>query len=204
MKNKDESKQKIFNAIGRLFKTEGVNALYYANIAREAGVDRSLVYQYFGRNIKKLIEEYIVQKDYWMRFFEKVKEEVGQNDHETGKDLIIDVLQKQWAYLAVDTEMQHLILWELSGDSDLMRSIHHTREMMAEPMLELAEQKFKGTFVKITPIIVLLLSGIYYANIHAVHNGPIICGMDVRSVEGQVDLLKAIQQIIEWAYEHAA
>ncbi|GAA3989284.1 TetR/AcrR family transcriptional regulator [Mucilaginibacter dorajii] len=204
MKNKDETKQRIFNAIGRLFKADGINALYYANIAREAGVDRSLVYQYFGRNIKKLIEDYILQKDYWMKFFEKVKAEVGKNDHEPGKELIIELLQRQWEYLSADMEMQHLILWELTGDSDLMRSIHHTREMMAEPMLELAEQKFKGTLVKITPIIVLLLSGIYYANIHAVHNGSVICGIDVRSIEGQADLLKAIQQIIEWAYEHAA
>ncbi|MDB5285829.1 MAG: Regulatory protein TetR [Mucilaginibacter sp.] len=203
MKNKDESKQKIINAVGKIFRTEGQPGLYHTRIALEAGVDRSLVYQYFGRNIKKLIEEYIVQKDYWLRFFEKINEEVGKNNHETGKDLIIDILQKQWEYLSADLEMQHLILWELSGDSDLMRSIHHTREMMAEPMLELAEQRFKGTVVKITPIIVLLPSGIYYANVHAVHNGSIICGMDVRSVEAQVDLLKAIQQIIEWAYEHA-
>lgn len=202
MKNKDDSKQRILNAVGEIFRTEGQAGLYYTRIAREAGVDRSLIYQYFGRNKKKLIEDYIVQKDYWLTFFEKINEEVGKSRHDTGKDLIIDVLQKQWEYLSTDTEMQHLILWELSGDSELMRSIHHTREMLAEPMLELVEQQFKNTIVKITPIIVLLLCGIYYANIHAVHNGSIICGLDVRSVEGQVDLLKAIQQIIEWAYDH--
>jgi AcrR family transcriptional regulator len=203
MKNKDDTKQKIFDAVGKIFRTEGQSGLYYTRIAREAGVDRSLVYQYFGRNKKNLIEEYIVQKDYWLTFFERINDEVGKNSHVTGKDLIIDVLQKQWKYLSADLEMQHLILWELSGDSELMRSIHHTREMLAEPMLELAEQKFNRTLVKITPIIVLLLSGIYYANVHAVHNGSVICGIDVRSVEGQADLLKAIQQIIEWAYEHA-
>jgi AcrR family transcriptional regulator len=203
MKNKDDTKQRIFDAVGKIFRTEGQSGLYYTRIAREAGVDRSLVYQYFGRNKKKLIEEYIVQKDYWLSFFERINDEVGKNSHITGKDLIIDVLQKQWEYLSADLEMQHLILWELSGDSELMRSIHHTREMLAEPMLELAEQKFNRTLVKITPIIVLLLSGIYYANIHAVYNGSVICGIDIRSVEGQVDLLKAIQQIIEWAYEHA-
>ncbi|SDT56282.1 transcriptional regulator, TetR family [Mucilaginibacter mallensis] len=204
MKNKDLTKQKIIDAVGEVFKTEGQKGLYIVRIAKEAGVDRSLIYQYFGRDIKRLIEAYIVQKDYWLKFFEKINEEVGKRNHEAGKDLIIDVLQKQWQYLSTDMEMQHLILWELSGDSELMRSIHNTRELMAEPILELADQKFKDTIVQFRPIAVLLLGGIYYANVHSIYNGSIICGMDVRSKEGQKTLLKAIQQIIEWAYEHAA
>ncbi|GAA3989896.1 hypothetical protein [Mucilaginibacter dorajii] len=79
-----------------------------------------------------MIEEYIVQTDYWLTFFEKINQEVGKNKHDTSKELIIDVLQKQWEYLLSETEMQHLILWELSGDSELMKSIHHTREMLAD------------------------------------------------------------------------
>ncbi|GAA3989899.1 hypothetical protein [Mucilaginibacter dorajii] len=43
MKNKDDSKQKIINAVGKIFRTEGPAGLYYTRIAREAGVDRALV-----------------------------------------------------------------------------------------------------------------------------------------------------------------
>ena len=203
MRNKDDTTLKIIDAVGEIFRTEGKKGLYITNIARKAGVDRSLIYQYFGRDVKRLIEAYIVQKDYWLKFFEKINDEVSKSNHETGKDLIIDVLQKQLQYFSDDREMQELILWELSGDSELMRSIHNTRELMAEKILEMAEQKFNNTMVKFRPIAVLLLGGVYYASVHSVHNGNIICGMDVRSKEGQMDLMRAIQQIIEWAYEHA-
>ena len=48
-----------------------------------------------------------------------------------------------------------------------------------------------------------MLGGIYYANIHTLYNGNIICGMDVKSLQGQVEIMGAIKQIIEWAYEKA-
>jgi AcrR family transcriptional regulator len=203
MKDKDLTKQKIIDAVGEIFKAEGQKGLYIARIARKAGVDRSLIYQYFGKDIKTLIEAYIVQKDYWLNFFDKINQKVNTNKYEASKDLIIDVLQKQLQYFSADTEMQHLILWELSGDSDLMRSIHNTRELMSQSMLESADEQFKGTRVKFRPIVVLLLGGIYYANVHSIYNGNIICGMDVKSKQGQIDLMKAIQQIIEWAYKDA-
>ena len=115
MKDKDLTKQKIINAVGEIFKSDGKKGLYIARIARTAGIDRSLVYQYFGKDVNTLIEAYIVQKDYWMQLFERINDEVNKGQYESGKDLIIDVLQKQWQYLSSEAEMQHLILWELSG-----------------------------------------------------------------------------------------
>ncbi|OKS88746.1 TetR/AcrR family transcriptional regulator [Mucilaginibacter polytrichastri] len=203
MKDREDTKQKIIKAVGEIFKTEGQSGLYIARIAKQAGVDRSLIYQYFGKDVKNLIEQYILQRDYWLKFFDKINGDIASTNYNSGKDLIIDVLQKQWQYFANDLEMQHLILWELSGDSDMMRSIHNTRELMAEKILSLTDLKFSGSQINFRSIAVLLLGGIYYANIHAMHNGRIICGIDVKSMEGQADIMKTIQQIIEWAYEHA-
>lgn len=204
MKNKETTRQKIIESVGEIFRTEGKKGLYIANIARTANVDHSLIYQYFGKDINRLVEEYIIQKDYWLRFFDQINEEVTKNTHETIKDLIIDILQKQWQYVSSDRELQELILLELSGESDLMRSIHNTRELESEQLLELTDEKFKNSMVKFRPIAVPLLSGIYYANIHSIHNGNMICGMDVKSKAGQLDLLSAIRQIVEWAYLHSA
>ncbi|PAW95174.1 hypothetical protein CKK33_17380 [Mucilaginibacter sp. MD40] len=204
MKNKEETKQKIINAVGEIFKAEGREGLNYAKIAARAGVDRGLIYRYFGKNIDKLVEAYVVQKDYWLKFAEKINAEVSKHTHESSKDLIIDILVNHWRYFSVETEMQQLILWELTGNSDLMRSIHNTRELMAQPIIEMAEAELKHKTIKFKPIAVLLLGGIYYANVHALHNGKIICGMDVKSEQGQADILDAIKQIIEWIYMYGS
>jgi AcrR family transcriptional regulator len=200
MKNKELTKQKIINAVGEIFNVDGREGLNYARIAAKASVDRGLIYRYFGKDINKLIEAYVIQKDYWMKFVEKINSEVSKHEHHSSKDLVIDILLNHWRYFSVEKEMQQLILWELTGNSDLMRSIHNTRELTAQPIIEMAEADFKDKAIKFKPIVVLLLGGIYYANIHALHNGSMICGMDVKSEEGQADLLNTIKQIIEWAY----
>jgi AcrR family transcriptional regulator len=203
MKDKEQTKQRILDAVGELFKSEGQSGLNIARIAKKAGVDRNLIYRYFGADVKRVMEAYIVQKDYWLKFAERIKSEAEKNNHETSKDLIIDILQKQWQYFSADKEMQHLILWELSGRSELMRSIHNTRELSNESILEMADVHFQDSDIKLRPLIVLLLGGIYYANLHAMYNGNFISGMDVKSEQGQKDILKAIRQILDWAYEHA-
>jgi len=203
MKNKELTKQRIINAVGEIFKTEGQKGLKIARIAAKAGVDRALIYQYFGKDIKALIEKYIVQKDYWLRFFEKISTEAGKNNHETSKDLVIDILQNQWRYFSEDIEMQHLILWELSGNSELMKSIHNTRELLSEPILEMAETNFVNTDVNFKAIAVLLLGGIYYANLHTMYNGNIMCGLDIKSPSGQNEIIRTISQLMGWAYENA-
>jgi AcrR family transcriptional regulator len=200
MRNKEATKQKIINAVGELFKKHGREGLNYKRIADRAGVDRGMVYRYFGRDIDQLIEAYVVQKDYWLKFAETINAEVSKNEHKSSKNLIINILSCYCRYFSVETEMQHLILWELTGKSDLMRSIHNTRELMAQPVLEMVEEDFKDKSVKFKPIAALLLGGIYYTNLHALHNGSIICGIDVASEQGQQDLLEATKQIIEWAY----
>ena len=203
MKDKEQTKQRILDAVGELFKSEGQSGLNIARIAKKAGVDRNLIYRYFGTDVKRVIEAYIVQKDYWLKFAERIKSEADKSDHETSKDLITDILQKQWRYFSGDKEMQHLILWELSGRSELMRSIHNTRELSNESILEMADAHFQDSDIKLRPLIVLLLGGIYYTNLHAMYNGNFISGMDVKSEQGQKDILKAIGQILDWAYEHA-
>ncbi|WP_179414659.1 TetR/AcrR family transcriptional regulator [Mucilaginibacter sp. E4BP6] len=156
MKNKEETKQRIINAVGEIFKVEGREGLNYARIAKRTGVDRGLIYRYFGKDINNLIEAYVVQKDYWLKFAEHINAEVKKNYHDSSKDLVIDILMNHWRYFSVETEMQQLILWELSGKSDLMRSIHNTRELMAQPIIELAEADLKNKNVKFKPIAVLL------------------------------------------------
>ena len=124
MRDKDETIRKIISAVGELFVEEGKKGLNITRIARRSGIDRTLIYRYFGKDVKTVIEAYIVQKDYWLKFFEKINNEVVNKNHENGIDLIINVLQNQWRYFSSDKEMQQLILWELSGDSNLWLRKH--------------------------------------------------------------------------------
>ena len=66
MRDKEQTKQKILQAVGRLFAdgqaNPGVNA-----VAREAGVDKVLIYRYFG-GMRELLKAYLASGEFWPDF----------------------------------------------------------------------------------------------------------------------------------------
>ena len=67
MKDKEQTKRKLIDAVGIIIKSKGFSSVRISKVARQAGVDRKLIYRYFG-NMNNLTEAYIIENDYWMLF----------------------------------------------------------------------------------------------------------------------------------------
>jgi AcrR family transcriptional regulator len=202
MKDKEQTKKRLIQAVGEILKNEGYSGLGVNRIAKQAGVNKKLIYRYFG-GLNFLIEAYIVEKDYWMIFSDKMKEVISQNDFPNSEKLITAVLQNQFKFFFSEKDMQRLILWELSADSPLMQSIHNARESMGQKFLELTDLHFQGSSVNFRAIAALLVGGIYYTILHTIFNGSKFADMDINSEKGQSEMLKAIEQIVGWAFKEA-
>ena len=63
-KNKERTKGRLIDAVGRVLENQGYSALTPPKIAKEAKVDKKLVWAYFGEP-DRLLEEYILHKDFW-------------------------------------------------------------------------------------------------------------------------------------------
>jgi AcrR family transcriptional regulator len=203
MKNKEQTKQKLIQAVGEIVKKEGFAALKISKVAKKAEVDRKLIYRYFG-SLNSLIEAYVVENDYWMVFSEKMKEMISEIDNSDSKNLIVAILQNQFQYFLSEEEMQSLILWEISQENPLMRSIHNVRESMGQKFLELTDLHFNESKVNFRAVAALLVGGIYYSVLHARYNGGIICDVDINTPEGQTEILKTLEQIVGWAYQEGS
>ena len=202
MKDKENTKRKLILAVGEVIKGEGFQNLKISKISKYANVDRKLIYRYFG-NLDYLVEAYILENDYWMVFADKMKQMLIDKEFTDSEQLITEILKNQFKFFGSQTEMQRLILWELSVNSPLMRSIHNTRESMGQEFLELADPHFAGGKVNFRAIAALLVGGIYYTILHTVYNGGTFAGIDLNSQNGKDDVLKAIEQIVHWAYQEA-
>jgi AcrR family transcriptional regulator len=202
MKDKEQTKRKLIQAVGEIMKTEGFSNLKISKIAKKAEVDRKLIYRYFG-NLNYLIEAYVVENDYWMAFSDQMKEMLNQTSYASSKGLITAILQNQFKFFISQKEMQRLILWELSVDNPLMRSIHNARESMGHKFLELTDEHFGNSNVNFRAVSALLVGGIYYTILHTVYNVGDFSGMDINSEAGNDEILKAIAQIVDWAYQEA-
>lgn len=64
MKNKENTKKKLLEAVGNIMKDKGAAGLGVNKVAKKAGVSKMLIYRYFG-SYETLIQTYIQEKDFW-------------------------------------------------------------------------------------------------------------------------------------------
>jgi len=202
MRDKEQSKRKLINAVAEVFKNEGYTGLGVNKIARLAGTDKKLIYRYFG-SFERLVEAYVVETDYWMRFVDQLNElKVPENMAEM-KRLLGYVLKNQFLYFYEDKEMQQLIFWELAAKSDLMRSIHQTREVRGQQLLEMTDRYLEKEKVNFRAIAALLVGGIYYMILHTRNNGSMFSDIDLSKPDGRHDILNAIDVILEMTFRRS-
>jgi len=72
-------------------------------------------------------------------FTEHISDLLKSNNYPGSKELITSVLQNQFKYFLAEKDMQRVILWELTTNSPLMKSIHNARESMGQKFLELTD-----------------------------------------------------------------
>ncbi|MEO6980043.1 MAG: TetR/AcrR family transcriptional regulator, partial [Mucilaginibacter sp.] len=202
VKNKEITKRKLILALGETIKLEGFASLSASKVARRAEVDRKLINRYFG-GLNQLVEAYVVENDYWLLFTGRITELLDSNKFSGSKELITFVLQNQFSYFFAEKDMQRLILWELTHNCPLMKSIHNARESMGQKFLETTDAHFKDSKVNFRAIGALIVGGIYYTILHTIYNGGTFADLDISSEQGQQEIQKAIGQIVEWAFDAA-
>jgi AcrR family transcriptional regulator len=201
-KNKALTMRQLLDAVATIFRTDGYAGLGVNKVAKMAGVNKKLIYRYFG-NFNGLIEAYVVETDYWMRFVDQLNELKVPENMEEMKRLLGYVLKNQFLYFYEDKEMQQLILWELAAKSDLMRSIHQTREFKGQQLLEMTDHHLDKSKVNFRAIAALLVGGIYYMILHTRNNGSVFSDIDLSKRDGRQDILTAIDAILEMTFKQS-
>lgn len=200
VKNKAETMQRLIDAVGNIIKNKGYKGLGLNAIAKEADVSKILIHRYFG-TVDQLVEAYVLKNDYWIAKASEVKVETsGKSDRESLKELVIKLLRGHFEYFNTHQEMRDIILWEITERTMLLNSICQVREAVGNMLIEKSAPLFAGNKKNLKAITAIMVSGIYYMILHSKKNESTICGIDVSSKEGEEEILKAIDQIIEWTF----
>lgn len=203
VKNRLQTERKLIEAVGEIIRTKGYTGLGVNAIAKEARVNKKLIYRYF-ENVDRLIETYVIEKDYWLSFNNKIISQIDLKDKKnTLIDAISSVLEKQFEFFWNEDEMQKIILWEISEKTTLLDSVCKVREEHGNAILELADPYFKNSPVSLRGVSSLLVCGIYYMVLHAKKNESTICGINVNSDAGRAEVQRSIRQVIEWTFNAA-
>lgn len=200
-RDKDATIKQFIDAIGEILREEGFNGLKVNRIARHTGKDKTLIARYFT-DLAGLQRAYIEEKDYWIPIFERFVLTDVDGVAEI-KETFVTLMQENFDFFSSNSEMQNIILWQISEENELMTEISNAREEHGERLFQLTDPTFEGSDVNFRAVIGLLLGGIYYMVLHAETNKSKVCGIDLNTENDKLEILKTIEQVITWACERA-
>ncbi|WP_277110867.1 TetR/AcrR family transcriptional regulator [Chryseobacterium taklimakanense] len=199
VRDKEKTKERLLAAVGKIIQTTGYQGLKVSAIAKEAGCDKKLIYDYYG-STEDLITEYVRQQDYWNKV--GIAPEYTPTPEET-KEFTKELVLQQYEMLRQNKELQKIILWELSEENYILRQLADEREKQGELLFQhLTDDLFKDSDVNLRAIIAILISGSYYLNLHTEVNGSTFCGIYLKTKDGREEIQQALKKIIEWTFEN--
>ena len=202
IRDKDRTKNKMIQAVGKVLLKKGYTGLNASTIAKEAEVDKRLVWTYFG-GLDPLVAAYISRRDFWkFTATDSINDLLGTNNG-IKKEQVSDLLKSQFETLLYDNVLQRIIHWELSENKSFLRNISNQREAIGEELFKHIAHQFNNETKQIRAITALLIGGIYYLALHGKVNGSLFCGLDINKEEDKLLINKTIEEIIAFAFGNA-
>lgn len=198
-KNKEKSKEQFLNAVGEILQTKGYSALKVNDVAAAAGLDKKLIYRYFG-SFDELLDQYVLSHDFWSN----VKgEKVPAIIEDGGKEFTKQMLKTQFEVVQQNKELQKILLWRLSQQRSSLSKLAEEQENSGEQLFKgISDPHFAEKSETFRAISAIVVAGLYYLNMSTAHNGNIFCGIDLESETGRNQIKKAIDFIIDQTYEN--
>ena len=194
-RDREETKARILAAVGRLLAESGFRSLGVNAIAREAGVDKVLIYRYF-EGLPLLLQSFAQEGDYWPTVDELVGDETALNA-ETLADWMAYLLSRFSDQLQERPMTQEILRWELLEGNELTRELANVRDRFALDTLKFLEGKASFPPDKDIPAIsAVLVAGVVYLMLRTKSSGTFM-GVDFSSPAGWQRIQAALDAIVQ-------
>ena len=194
MKNREQTEEKILEAVGSIIENQGFEKVGINAIATEAGVSKMLIYRYFG-GVEELIAQYLIQKDYW------ANTDAAIINPEAVGDSIKSMFRRQVEQLRNDITLRRLYRWELSTNNQNIRQLMNRREENGCRLIKIVSALTGCPDAQVAALASILSASISYLALLEdqcqSYNG--IC---LQTDEGWTQLMQGIEMIIDLWIKH--
>ena len=194
-RDKAETKARILAAVGKLLSESGFKQLGVNVIAREAGVDKVLIYRYF-ENLPALLQTFGKEGNYWLTAEALIGDEATAGAESLDQWMVL-LLTRFLHDLQQRPITQEILRWELLEGNELTLELAQVRDRMATESLEFLEQKCSFPPDKDMPAIsAVLIAGIVYLVLRT-KVSPTFLGIDFTSPVGWQRIEAAIVSLVQ-------
>jgi AcrR family transcriptional regulator len=194
-RTRDVIDSQLMSAVCKVINELGFSQLGINSVSEVAKVEKAYIYRNF-ESFDNLVERYFIRNDFWERFIiQKAYSEHGADL----KDMFIYYLTELYKTMDQNREFESIARWEIAEPTSYVLRHARKRELDGQKLIEKNVEHFKGTGLDIEVIYALLISGIYYLNIHK--NVSTTCGVDFTTREGKKRLMKTIEQLADMLFK---
>ncbi len=160
-RDKAATKARLLDAVGTILAREGFGALGVNAVAHEAGVDKVLIYRYFG-GMTELLHAFGQSVDFWP----SIAEVLGEDPSE----LMGSPLADRWAIglsrcaeaLRRRPITQEILAWEQIEQNELTDILRHARGAWFEELMTHFPDDDDATDADLVGTILLIVGAIHY------------------------------------------
>jgi len=202
IRDREATKKKILKAVGYILENRGFQDIGINNIARESGVDKVLIYRYFG-GLQELLHAFAEQGDYW-----PATNDITSEDREHIRDLppaeaSIALLKGYLRELKGNPSALEILRGELMSRNELALETAESREKQGRELINLLDlQPELREKMDVTAVAALLSAGFTYLLLRAKTSGSYL-GMDLHSEENWQRIEKALDQLVRSVFKDA-
>ncbi len=202
IRDREETKRHILRAVGTILENSGFQDIGINNIAREAGVDKVLIYRYFG-GLKELLHVFVEQGGLWPK-----TDDITTDDPGTLKDLplpqaSIVLLKGYLRELRNNPSAQEILREELVRRDGLASETAVAREKQGRDLVNILKlEPGLSENIDITAVASLLSAGFTYLLLRAKTTG-VYLGMDLKSEEDWDRIEMTLEEIVRAIFNYA-
>ncbi|MCG8632214.1 MAG: TetR/AcrR family transcriptional regulator [Desulfobacterales bacterium] len=188
---KEETKKRLIDAVGKLLSKGGFKGLGVNKVAREAGVDKVLIYRYFN-GMPGLVAAFSRTVDFWPGVDELMGTEPEKVKAMPPDAQVAHFFKAYAAALRKRPVTQDILAWELLEKNELSEQLEYIR---VRTILEYFDALDRIPDAPVLSSIVILMGGAVNHLIIKSRIYPVVGGIDMRtrkgwkSIEQGIDLL---------------
>jgi AcrR family transcriptional regulator len=193
-RDKEETKMRIVAAVGRQLARAGFRDLGVNSIAKEAGVDKVLIYRYFG-GLPELLTAYANEGDYWPTSAELIGDPATVKAESVADWLVYILSQIQMAIRKRPITLE-ILRWEIVDHNELTHQFAELRTRVANECVTFIGQQYPfPPELDVVALGTFILSGVIYITLRTDTN-PSYLEMDFSTEEGWDRINKLVVSII--------
>lgn len=197
-RDREATEVRLIEALERVLSRDGFQGLGVNSVAREAGVDKVLIYRYFG-DLDGLIEAFGRRVELWVGKASKAAP--GGTGYATRMQ---NLLRDYVGSLRQNPSLRQIIAWELVDSSPILRKLDASRSKAVGAWFAQARGDSTPPAGADAPAVnALLLAGMHHLVLREQSIGS-FAGMDLRAPGTWERLERAAEQILDRAYAEPA